>query len=296
MYVSNTSKIANDTMVRRALRHSKSRDGSLKVRRDTASAKAALKAISALPELALAYRSTETSPSSPLTSQRGTLRLAVFALVAADCTLHYLSSSPNVPRKLMGLSANDFDSALTSAWEHVSEADTDGLFENTHSRLLLGRCDRLRALSGLSPYYARIRKLTHHALQMAVARSLLVRAIHRIVSVLKIHADDAARGSDSTGSEKLFSSLCEAVSVSENEIRRARSILELLGAKDSWPVIRATFALCHVASQPGFAVDDLSNTFPLNFMSIGRTPKGMATAIKEAVAHAGSAREFGLAG
>ncbi|MEP7298662.1 MAG: hypothetical protein ABI702_20955 [Burkholderiales bacterium] len=246
--------------------------------------------------MALAYRSAETSPSSALISQRGTLRLAVFALVAAECTLHYLSSSRNAPRKNMGVSASDFDIALISAWGHVSETDTDGLFEDTQSALPLGRYDRLRALSGLTSYQARIRKLTHHALQMAVARSLLIRAIHRMASVFKAHADDAPRGSVRTSSEKLFSCLREELGAVKGEIRRARSILELMGAKDSWPVIRATYALCHVASPPGFAVDDLSSTFPLDFMSIGRTPKGMAAAIKNAVARAGSARELGVAG
>ena len=251
--------------------------------------------ITASPSLALAYRSVETSPSSTLTSQRRVLRLAVFALVTAECTLQFLSSSRSASRKHMGISASDFDNALTSAWAHVIEADTDGLFE-TQAGLSLGSYGRLRELSGLTTYRAHVLKLTHQALQMAVARSLLVRAIQRIVAEFKTHADHAVRGSNNTGGETIFSSLLEAVSEGENEIRRARSILDLMGAKDSWPVIRATFALCHLATQPSFAVDDVSNTFPLKLMSIGRTSKGMSAEIKKAVARAGSARELSVAG
>lgn len=295
MYVSSTSEVALNPSVMRALRTS-SRDGFLKARRHTPCATAALSVIAASPDLAVAYGTTGTSLSSALSSQRGTLRLAIFALVTAECTLHFLSRSGSASCKHMGISTSDFDNALTSAWAHVSDADTDALFGNSQSGLSLGSYGRLRELSGLTTYRARVRKLTHQALQMAVARSLLVRAIHRIVAVFMTHADDAVRGSNKNGSDALSFALRGAVRVSENEIRRARSILDLMGAKDSWPVIRATFALCHVANQPDFVVDDLSTTFSLSLMSIGRTPKGMAAAIKKAVALAGSARELSVAG
>jgi hypothetical protein len=294
MYVNNASDLAKHPALKRALRSSKSRDGFLRSSRDTPCAIAILRLIETLPELALAYRSTEIY--SALTSRRGTLRLAVFTLVTAECTLHFLSSSRNASRSHTGLNPRDFSAALTSAWESVTDEQTDGLFDSTQSELPLASYDRLRSLSGVTLYQARSRKLTHHVLQMAVARSLLVRAIHRIASALTAHADDLVSGSGHIDSEGFFISLTKELCAGESEIRRARSILDLMGAKDKWSVIRATFALCHLSTESEFAVDSVSNTFPLDFMSIGRTPRGVAAAIKEAVARAGLARKRGVAG